>query len=216
MKTISRPAIMILILLLSSAVYEVGCHADQSGQWFHVQWVTDGDTITLSDGRRVRYIGINSPETAYKNRPAEPFAEQARSFNIRLVEEKRVRLERDKQATDSYGRTLAYVFLKDGTFVNAELIKAGYAYCLYVKPNTRYYPELLEDQRYAMRNANGIWHSWQKRGGTYIGNRNSRRFHRRDCRFGNQIHPSHRTLFNSLWNAFREGYAPCRKCRPWQ
>lgn len=190
------------------------CHAARSTELFYVKWVSDGDTITLADGRRVRYIGINTPEIAHENRPADPFGNPARSCNKKLVLGKKVRLEMDVRSTDSYGRTLAYVFLKDGTFVNAELIKAGYAYCLYVRPNIRYHQKLLDDQRLAMRHAKGMWHALPGPGGVYVGHRESRRFHDSDCYFGNKINPSHRHLFYSLRDAFWEGYAPCQKCRP--
>jgi len=199
---------------LLAGLYGSMGHAASSKQWFEVEWINDGDTIILSDGRRVRYIGINTPEVAHKDQPAEPFAQKAHSYNRKLVQGKKVRLENDQQLTDTYGRTLAYVFLRDGTFVNAALIQAGYAYCLYVKPNTRYYLKLRDQQRGAMRRHKGMWMFRLKQGDDYIGNSNSRRFHSRSCYFGKQIRPSRRMVFDSLWEAFYEGYAPCRKCRP--
>jgi micrococcal nuclease len=189
-------------------------HAASSEQWFLVEWVNDGDTIILSDGRRVRYIGINTPELVHEDQPAEPFSQKAYSCNRKLVQGKKVRFEKDQQLTDAYGRTLAYVFLKDGTLVNATLVQAGYAYCLYVKPNARYYLKLRDYQREAMRQRKGMWKFLPDQDGHYIGNIRSRRFHNRSCHFGKKIQPSRRMVFDSLWDAFYEGYAPCQRCRP--
>ena len=99
-------------------------------EWFYVKWVHDGDTISLTDGRHIRYIGINAPEIDHDNKKAEPFGYQAKKYNEKLVLSKRIRLDLDKEDYDRYGRLLAYVFLTDGTFVNNALIKNGYAYVL--------------------------------------------------------------------------------------
>jgi micrococcal nuclease len=83
-------------------------------EWFYVRWVNDGDTIVLKDGRRVRYIGINSPEVSHDGRKTDPYADSAKNYNKRLVFAKQVRLEFDKEKKDHYGRLLAYVYLKGG------------------------------------------------------------------------------------------------------
>lgn len=89
--------------------------------------VIDGDTIVVSiDGRleTVRLIGVDTPET--KRGPAEPGGPEASEFTRKMVEGQRVRLEYDKQLRGKYGRLLAYVYLEDGTFLNAEIIQQGY------------------------------------------------------------------------------------------
>jgi len=98
-------------------------------EWVSVKWVDDGDTILLTDGRRVRYIGINAPEVAHAKygQSAEPFGKKAFEANKALVYGKKVRLEFDREAKDHYGRLLAYVYLEDGRCVNFELINAGWA-----------------------------------------------------------------------------------------
>jgi micrococcal nuclease len=90
--------------------------------WLRVNWVIDGDTVVLSNGQKVRYIGINAPELAHDGHKAEPYGDEAKRFNASLVDRKKVRLEFDKERNDRYERLLAYVFLKDGTFVNAEIL----------------------------------------------------------------------------------------------
>ncbi|MBW2406005.1 MAG: thermonuclease family protein [Deltaproteobacteria bacterium] len=83
-----------------------------------MKWVHDGDTIVLTDGRYVRYIGINAPEIAHDNHKAEAFGYEAKNYNKSLVRSKTVRLEFDKEKYDRHGRLLAYVFLLNGTFIN--------------------------------------------------------------------------------------------------
>jgi micrococcal nuclease len=87
----------------------------------------DGDTIELEDGEKVRYIGVNTPESVDHRRKVECFGKEAALFNRELVEGKAVRLEKDISETDKYGRLLRFVYLEDGTFVNERLVSDGYA-----------------------------------------------------------------------------------------
>jgi len=185
-----------------------------AAEWVRVKWVDDGDTILLSDGRRVRYIGINAPEVAHAKygQRAEPFGQKASEANKALVYGKKVRLEFDREAKDHYGRLLAYVYLGDGRCVNLEMLEAGWAYALYKKPNDRYVNLLLEAQRRAMKAGVGIWDQWREPGEAIIGNRNSRRFHLKCCAESGKIHPKNRIPFLSQWEAFWHGYAPSKKC----
>jgi micrococcal nuclease len=182
-----------------------------------VKWVDDGDTILLSDGRRVRYIGINAPEVAHpeKGQAAERFGEAASKQNRRLVKGQRVRLDFDREKTDRYGRQLAYVYLEDGTFVNLKMVETGYAYVLYKKPNTRHHRTFLKTQRLAMKNRVGMWRAWQEENGEgIVGNKKSRRFHRKNCSSADTIHPKNRISLSSRWEAFWYGYAPAKQCGP--
>lgn len=99
-----------------------------------VERVIDGDTIVLSDGNTVRYIGIDTPEIHPK---AECFGTEAKTHNTELVLGKSVSLTKDVSETDTYNRLLRYVYLEDGTFVNEALVRNGYAPCALV--STRYY-----------------------------------------------------------------------------
>ncbi len=110
----------------------------------------DGDTVELDDGRRVRYIGVNTPERD------QPFYEAATDANRRLVEGQAAWLVLDVQPTDRYGRTLAYVWLGD-TFVNWELVRQGYATVYTEPPNVRYSEVLLAAQRAAREAERGLW-----------------------------------------------------------
>jgi micrococcal nuclease len=185
-----------------------------ASQWRQVRWVDDGDTVVLSDGARVRYIGINAPEIAHEDRPAERFGPEARAFNRKLVDQKRVRLELDRERQDQYGRLLAYVFLEDGTFVNAELVKAGYAHYLFRMPNTKYDQLLLRLQREAMAKRVGLWRGFPDKRGTYVGNGRSKRFHQASCPFAKMISPKKRVIFKTRYDAFWAGFGPCKRCNP--
>jgi micrococcal nuclease len=183
--------------------------------WVAVRWVADGDTIVLKDGRRVRYIGIDTPEVAHEDRPAEPMGEAAKSFNRKLVWERRIRLEMDRDRKDRYGRILAYVVREDGLFVNAELLRRGFAHVLYRFPNTARAGELLAVQREAMAQGRGIWRRIRKDERpvhAYLGNRRSKRFHVYDCPRGNRMSAENRIWLKNQWAAFWEGYAPAKGC----
>lgn len=114
--------------------------------------VIDGDTIELSGGERVRYIGIDTPEM----RPVEPWAEAATEANRALVEGRVLRLVLDVEERDRYGRLLAYVWVDD-TFVNAELVRRGLAQVSTYPPNVRYQDYFLKLQREARRAGRGLW-----------------------------------------------------------
>ena len=182
--------------------------------WNQVKWGVDGDTVVLDDGQKVRYIGINAPELAHENQDAEPYAQASKRFNALLVNRRKVRLEFDRERFDRYQRLLAYIFLKNGNFVNAEILSNGYAYLLKLRPNLKYNSILLQSQRSAMSAKRGIWQNWKEKKDTVIGNKNSHRFHLLTCPFGKRIKPKNRVVFRKKWDAYWEGYAPAKRCIP--
>ena len=133
-------------------------------EWGIAASVPDGDGLRLEDGRRVRYIGIDAPEVAHQGRPAEPFAEEAKVFNERLVvgggkgkdNGKRVHLERDTSDTDRNGRLLRYVYAGDA-FVNAELVRAGLARAFVLWPDEGRAEEFARLEKEARRQRRGMW-----------------------------------------------------------
>ena len=181
-------------------------------EWFSVKWVNDGDTIVLADGRNVRYIGINAPEIDHGSQKAEPYGYKAKIYNKKMVLSKMIRLEIDKERYDQYGRLLAYIFLKDGKFVNKAMIEQGYAYLLPRRPNVRYNKVLLQSQRNAMSAKHGIWRNWKEKESGYLGSRRSKRFHYKTCPFGKRIGKTNKIFFSSKWDAFWAGFAPCKRC----
>ena len=178
-----------------------------------VKWVNDGDTIVLSDGQHVRYIGINAPEIAHDNHKAEAFGYAAKKYNQSRVQSKKVRLELDKEKYDRYGRLLAYIYLLDGTFINKEMIEKGFAYLLPRSPNVKYEKMLLQTQRDAMSAKQGMWHNWnEQEGEEYLGSKISKRFHLKTCSYGKRIEKRNRVFFTRKWDAFWSGFAPCKRC----
>jgi micrococcal nuclease len=99
--------------------------------------VIDGDTVVLSDNRRVRYIGIDSPEIAEGSTEAVA----ARVMNEQLTKGKEIRIETDSEELDKYGRTLAYIWVGN-KMINLELVREGCAKLLTIPPNTKYVNEL--------------------------------------------------------------------------
>ena len=118
--------------------------------------VIDGDTVVGERLGRIRYIGINTPETDARDPAVRAMARQATQVNRRLVEGKRVQLVLDVQERDRYGRLLAYVWA-DGVFVNAYLVAEGYAQVMTVPPNVRYQDPFLALQRRAREERRGFW-----------------------------------------------------------
>jgi micrococcal nuclease len=131
-----------------------------------VKRVIDGDTIELANGVRVRYIGVDTPEIRrhingqWTYRP-QRLAEEARTFNQRLVEGEKVRLEYDEEHTDRYHRELAYIYVGD-LFVNAELIRSGYARVSLHPPNLKYSSLFLKLQHQAKNQQKGVWSPGRK------------------------------------------------------
>lgn len=117
----------------------------------------DGDTLEVQGGEHVRLIGVDTPEIHHPTRGVEPYGAEAAEFTRKLVEGKYVRLEKDVEERDRYGRLLAYVYLVDGTFINAELVKQGYAQVMTVPPNVRHQDQFLQLQREAREAGRGLW-----------------------------------------------------------
>jgi len=117
--------------------------------------VVDGDTIRLDNGGRVRYIGIDAPERG------EAFYDDARRYNQELLARGPLRLAYDRERSDRYGRTLAYVFVRgdDGrdVFVNEELVRAGWARTMEVYPNVGYAATFRAAEAKARRRRRGMW-----------------------------------------------------------
>jgi endonuclease YncB( thermonuclease family) len=124
-------------------------------EWATVKRVPDGDGAALEDGRRVRYIGIDTPEISSHGRP-EPYAQEAKELNQALVVGKQVRLERDRSDTDGYGRLLRYVWAGD-LLVNAELVRRGAAFALPIPPDTRHQELFARLEAEARRQRRGLW-----------------------------------------------------------
>ena len=147
-------AVLVVVLLTSGGDEEPATSTEAE-----VVRVVDGDTVEARVGGEiedVRYIGVDTPESVKPDTPVECYALRASHFNERLVEGKAVRLEYDAERRDVYGRLLAYVYLGD-RFVNAELVRRGFATTLAIPPNTRFAELFARLQRRASELGRGLW-----------------------------------------------------------
>ena len=158
-----RRALPWILLVVLAAGYGLVKHGGDagSGRVAHVLRVVDGDTILVRlDGtqERVRYIGMDTPETVKPGAPVACFGKRASAENHRLVDGRDVRLVADREARDRYGRMLAYVYrASDGLLVNAELLRGGYARPLSITPNVRFAARFADLARAARTSGRGLW-----------------------------------------------------------
>lgn len=168
------------VLPLWLLVFTVSCAHSASDR---VTRVVDGDTVILEKIGRVRLIGVDTPETVHPQQPVEHFGKEASNFTKRMLEGRDVQVEFGWQRRDRHGRTLAYLFLEDGTFFNAELIKEGYAHA-YTQFPFEYLDEFRRYEREARKSKKGLWRdSSDETDGRegYRGNSKSRVYHSPGC-----------------------------------
>lgn len=124
--------------------------------------VIDGDTVKLKNFGRVRFIGVDTPETVSpkqreEGKPPDCYGPEASAYTKNLLPKgTKVKVELDVEPTDRYGRTLGYLY-KDNLFVNSELVKQGYARRLRVKPNVRYDELFVSLEKEAQTAKRGLW-----------------------------------------------------------
>jgi len=118
----------------------------------------DGDTLRLTDGRRVRLLGIDTPEMDHHRGAPQPLAERALARTQGLLPPGGpVRLTRDRQAQDRYGRELAHAFRPDGSSVEETLLREGLAVAFILPPNVALADCLLAAERAARSGRRGLW-----------------------------------------------------------
>lgn len=159
---LKRPLQVLGVVIIGLAVPACGTSPLQRSVAPTVVEVIDGDTIVIDfdgDLETVRLLGIDTPETVDPNRPIQCFGQEASDFLTTLIGPgTELRVERDQQARDRFGRLLVYVFrASDGTFVNLELLRDGYADVAIYAPNEAY-RSLLEHGEASARTAQaGLW-----------------------------------------------------------
>ena len=122
-----------------------------------VKRVVDGDTLLLANDKRVRLIGVNTPETVKPNSPVEAYGKEASEYTKKMLTGKTVYLEKDAGDTDKYGRLLRYVYTEDGKMFNEVLVQEGYAQVMTIQPNVKYQERFVQAQRQAREGKKGLW-----------------------------------------------------------
>lgn len=136
-----------------------------SAQDFKVVRVIDGDTVEIEGGQKIRYIGIDTPETVHPDKSVQCFGKEASAKNKELVLGKSVSLEKDISQTDKYGRLLRYVYVGD-VFVNDYLVRQGFAKSSSYPPDIKHQEEFRQAELEAGQNNRGLWS--QCRPGVYL------------------------------------------------
>jgi micrococcal nuclease len=157
---------VVIYLFFLAILFSCGSKSKQKNkirnQYLLVTKIVDGDTFWADNGSekgvKVRFIGIDAPESRNMFKiKKEYFGKDAKKYLSELLSGKSVKLISDVDSLDRYGRTLSYVYLKDGTFVNAEIIKNGFAVIMTIPPNVKYADEFLKLQQEARENKRGLW-----------------------------------------------------------
>lgn len=148
-------------LIFAFLLISLGCNNAERNveREFHsVSKVVDGDTFYLDNGEKIRLIGVDAPESRRTGKKEIGyFGKEAKEYVTNLLKGKKVELKFDVGRYDQYHRTLAYVYLEDGTFLNAELVKQGYAMVMTVPPNVKFADKFVRLQQEARENNRGLW-----------------------------------------------------------
>lgn len=175
-----NPKQAIIIIIIAGIAYFFGGESvlnfsgNEAGNQDFVQAVivraVDGDTAVVKiDGqeKRVRFLGVDTPETVHPNKPVQFFGKEASNFTKESLNGRRVWLEYDSNPQDRYGRHLAYIWLNNPATINestmresmfnAKLLLGGYAKVMIIKPNKRYESEFKKFQEEAKRARLGVW-----------------------------------------------------------
>lgn len=134
------------------------CAVDHVDEHVQVAYVHDGDTVGLRDGRKLRLIGIDTPELGRNGEPDQAYAVEARdALRAMLVQRPELDLRLDETRHDVHGRLLAHAFLADGTSLSAWLLERGYATILVVPPNNWHDSCYQAAEQHARDAGLGIW-----------------------------------------------------------
>jgi micrococcal nuclease len=135
---------------------KIGQKDERGFEYAYVDEAIDGDTIRLSDGRKLRYVGMDTPELHHPSKGEQCFGQAAQTKNKELVEHQLVSLEKDVSETDKYGRLLRYVW-KGDQLVNQELVAQGYAVARSFPPDIARQETLRAAEKSAREQNAGLW-----------------------------------------------------------
>lgn len=205
----------------------------QTYQKAKVKYAVDGDTIWVDiNGKdeKVRFVGVNTPEVAKDGKPAEFMAEEAKDFTNEALKNKEIYLERDISDRDKYNRLLRYIWLEEPATsptltdiekktLNGILVKEGYAYANYYKPDIKYQEYLKDLEKSAQDNKKGIWSDGtetskenKKIDQSYLikGNKNSKVYHLPEWDSYDTVKEKNAVYFETEKEAKEAGFRPAR------
>ncbi len=159
---IKSSIIFVLVMMITLPSACSSSNHKESSKFYLVTKVVDGDTFWVDDGSekglKIRLIGVDAPESRRTGRKEIGYyGKEAKEFLKSYILNKKVRLEFDLDKYDKYQRVLAYAYLNDGTFLNAYLLKGGYAKVMTVPPNDKYSKYFLKLQQEARLKNRGLW-----------------------------------------------------------
>jgi len=150
---------LLLFICIPFQVLSISCPHLNWDKTEQVKLINDGDTITLENGKRVRFIGMNTPEMNYSDKnKSEPYAVKAKALVQRYIKVgDKVHLVFDKTKYDKYGRILAYVYSKTGRHLNLLLLQSGLAKQWVVGKNDRFWKCFQTAEKTARLGRKGLW-----------------------------------------------------------
>jgi endonuclease YncB( thermonuclease family) len=188
------------------------CHVEESAICTQV---VDGDTIYLDNGKKIRFVGVNTPERGVEGYIA------SKNFVQKLCLNKKVGIDiDDRKHNDKYGRTLAVVIV-DGKNVNEMLLKEGLAEIMYMPPS-EFYPydwagtntHVADTHSSSSTSASSQTSSGSSDSGSYVANANTGKFHVSGCDSVSKMSEKNKVFFSSRDEAINQGYVPCKRCNP--
>jgi micrococcal nuclease len=170
--------------------------------------ILDGDTFILSGDRRIRLLGMDTPEKG------EPFSEAAKNFADSLLFGRHITIEFEKNTQDKYGRLLGYVYANN-LLINKLLVERGLARLYLFQGTKKHNNELFSAQKQARDRKLGIWSLPEPaKEPFYISAGGSFRFHRPLCPLIKDINTNKAKRYKTRDSALDAGLSPCRECRP--
>ncbi len=150
---------MLCLFFLPSLSTAQNCPSKHYDESVTIKYIHDGDTVKLVDGRKIRLIGINAPEVARKDQPAEAYALQARDHLRALLHKhnNQVKLVHGIEKRDHYQRSLSHLFLPDGTNIQAQLLSEGLSSSITIPPNDRFSSCYQQAEKQALCSQKAIW-----------------------------------------------------------
>lgn len=149
---------VVLLCTASLVSHAQTCAPDRVDERVRVSRVHDGDTVQLRDGRKLRFVGVDTPELGRDGAPSQPYAQEAaRALDKLLAAQPFLQLRYDAERRDPYQRLLAHLYLENGVSVEAWLLEQGYATQLVVPPNVWNLECYRAAERRAREARRGIW-----------------------------------------------------------